>query len=361
MVTTGRIALSAVGLLLSLAAAAEISQEDYNKALGYGEEKIDYSGTLTPHDKIHTLIPEPAKPKEVGPADGEVTLKTFPLDDAAGGQGGASPDAAASMPAPGAAAALSAPPVAPDPAQAKTRAIGNEGGAAPRKNPAPTSVSVGSGGTGGKSGAGKNGTYLYFSPSLTANADGIQQSNQSQIEMPEQQMITFGIPIGSQIRVSMDKSATNIQPGYVMLVVEETVRGQIRVLSRGTKLFARMSTGLGAERLYLTAIKGLVLGELTEFDMTGEVYATDGKPGLPAVVLNDGKTLARATTTVTDSLAKGVINAVASGDLVTAAGQAGAEAVTDEKTQDRETKTGQPLYIVQASPQKAVLRIEKTF
>jgi hypothetical protein len=361
MVTTGRIALSAVGLLLSLAAAAEITQDDYNKALGYGEEKIDYSDTLTPHDKIHTLIPEPEKPKQTGQADGEVTLKTFPLDGAGSDQGGASSDAATSTAAPGAdAAAPSAPPVASS--QAKTQAVGEkEGQSAAKKNPTPTSASAGIGGTGGKSGAGKNGTYLYFSPSLAASADGVQQSNQSQIEMPEQQVITFGIPIGSQIRVTMDKSATNIQPGYVMLVVEETVRGQLRVLARGTKLFARISTGIGAERLYLTAVKGLVLGELTEFDMTGEVYATDGKPGLPAVVLNDGKTLDRATTTVTDSLAKGVINAVASGDIVTAAGQAGAEAVTDEKTQDRETKTGQPLYIVQASPQKAVLRIEKTF
>lgn len=355
MVTTGRMTLIAVGLLLSLAAGAEITQEDYNKALGYGEDKIDYSDTLTPHDKIHTLIPTAEKNKENKSHVVEDTesLRTFP-------ENGANPDAGTSLtPALGADdAALAAPVSVPHPVQSERRDVGKNEGAS-RKTPA--QARAGSAGAVGNGGAGKNGTYLYFSPNLTANADGVQQSNDSQIEMPAQQMITFGIPIGAQIKVSMDKSATNIQPGYVMLVVDETVKGQIRDLARGTKLFATMRTGLGSERLFLTAVKGLVLGELTEFDMAGEVYSSDGKPGLPAIVLNDGKTLARATTTVAGNLARGLIGAVDSGDFMTAAGQAGVEAVADEKTQDRETKTGQPLYIVQASPQKALLRAEKTF
>lgn len=353
MVTPGRIALSAVGLLLSFAALADITLDDYNKALGYGEEKIDYSGTLTPHDKIHTLIPEAEKAKpDANSVRTDAATENKGVEEGKQDQTAGIDNAAPAVDQP-----VASQKVGTD--QGAKKAVGEKNStASPRKNTASTG-SAGSGST-PASGA-RNGAYLYFSPSLGANAGANIQSNSAQIVMPAQQVITFGIPIGTQIKVVMDKSATNIQPGYVVLVVDETVRGQIRDLARGTKLFASPRTELGSERLFLTASKGLVLGELAEFDMAGAIYSSDGKPGLPAVVLNDGKTLERATTTVANNLASGLIGAVASGDFVTAAGKAGAEAVTDEKTEDRETKTGRPMYIVQANPQKAVLRIEKTF
>ena len=337
--------------LVSTSAWAELSWDEYNKAIGDGEEAIDYSGTLTPHDRLHDLIPEPKG--DAGDGGGELggsksnNSKEEAGDNDKNGPGGQSKPGMSGGEKGGAGDATKKSGSLNSQKggrEKKGGAGGDEGGGAHRKRSSGSSESE----------------YVYISPSLR-KGKGASQSNEVLVIQPTKAAIQFGIPIGTQIRVTMSKGASSAQKGSVVLIVDETVKGQVRDLLRGSKLFAIPRVVNGSERLYLSVQKGLVPGDLEDFSINGMVYAEDGEPGLMASVVSDGKAIQRAAIASSSELAGGLIDVVGGGSLAAEAGKVGAKSVLNEKEDEEGIRTGRPEYIVKAAPQKGVLFVDATF
>ena len=327
---------------------AEVSWDDFNRSIGEGEEAIDYSGTLVPHDKLHELIPEDnsTATETGGSGSDRESSKIYqaPASNPSAEEAKATEEAKAQAEAERAAQREEARVAARKQAEAKKKAeaaAANEG----RKV-------LGQSDQNGS-------TYVYVAPSLSKKSTSSQR-NSVLFHAPEKSTVKFGIPIGTKIKVSMSTSASNVLDD-VVLTVEETVHGHIQDLTRGSKLFASTDAVMGSERLYLRVTKGLVPGELAHFSLRGVIYAEDGDPGLLANVISDGKTIQRAFVESSATLAEGLIDVVGGGTVAGEAGKVGAKSVLSEKEREEDNRNGRPAYIVQAAPQKGFIFVEDTF
>ena len=325
---------------------AEVSWDDFNRSIGEGEEAIDYSGTLVPHDKLHELIPEEANSssgtggsgldRETSSGrGGKVSTSTLSEEEAKASSDKAAEEAKVR------AETERSKELAKHARKQAGAASANETGQAPRNSKQDDS------------------SYVYVAPSLSKK-NTASQRNSVLFHAPETSVVKFGIPIGTKIKVSMSTSASNVLDD-VVLTVEETVHGHNQDLTRGSKLFASTDAVIGSERLYLRVTKGLVPGELEHFSLRGAIYAEDGDPGLLANVVSDGKTIQRAFVDSSATLAEELIDVVGGGTVAGEAGKVGAKSVLSEKEREEDNRNGRPAYIVQAAPQKGFIFIEDTF
>ena len=200
--------------------------------------------------------------------------------------------------------------------------------------------------------------YVYVPPSLRDSRASV--SNQRQIKTPVKN-ITFGITIGTRIPVRLKTSASNVEPGYIQFQVEQDIVGDKKSLPKGSTLFCRASAVLGSPRLFVSAVKGITQGDHMEFNLRGNVFAEDGKAGLIATLINDGRGLARAKDAGVTVLGAGLIDMIPGSTITTEAGKAAAELVINENRSENNQKHGRPNYVLDAEPQLAVLQIEETF
>ena len=347
-----------VGLVLvltfSTAVGAEetLSYDEYQKAIGAGQERLDYSKRLIGHDKLHTLVP----------ADSDTSVQEGRIPPPAGA--GNKPETSGEVEGEDSARDGSS-------SEGSPEVSGTEAGAASEPKPQPAAepernpevskpdvqpqISVAPSANEKQ----RSTTTRYISPSLRS-AGGRGQRNQARVERSDRNRVTFGISLGTEITVSLDNSASNIQPGLIKLTVEETVRGRKDDLPRGSTLFARSSAVLGSERLFLNVSQG-VTPNGDEFSVQGVVFDTKREPGLAGRVISDGKTLARASSEGLNTLGQELLGAAPTTGATGAATEATLKQLLKEKQSEDRAEQGRPAYVVIASPQAATVQIETTF
>jgi hypothetical protein len=349
-----------VGIVLTLALSASVgaeetlSYEEYQKAIGAGQERLDYSKRLIGHDKLHTLVPagsdnstrEVRTPPPVGAGDKSETSGEGEGEGSA--RDGSNPEALPEVSGTEAEAA-SEPKEKPQPVASPERASeASKPDVQPQVSVAPSAAKQQ-----------RSTATRYISPSLRS-AGGRGQRNQARVERSNRNRVTFGISLGTEITVSLDNSASNIQPGLIKLTVEETVRGRKDDLPRGSTLFARSSAVLGSERLFLNVSQG-VTPNGDEFSVQGVVFDTKREPGLAGRVISDGKTLARASSEGLNTLGRELLGAAPTTGATGAATEATLKQLLKEKQSEDRAEQGRPAYVVIASPQAATVQIETTF
>lgn len=345
-----------VALAVSVPVCADetLSYEEYQKAIGAGQERLDYSKRLIGHNKLHTLVPadsenrspEGRKPPPVGTSsDPEASGK------GAGSEGNdGSPSGSAEGNAIGSGAApkpkgQSQPVTKPEPEpESRVSKPDTQPQVAARPSAGEQQIST---------------ATRYISPSLRGG-NGRAQRNEARVERSSRNRVTFGISLGTEIAVSLDNSASNIQPGLIKLTVDETVRGRKDDLPRGSTFFARSSAVLGSERLFLNVSKG-VTPNGDEFSVQGVIFDIKREPGLAARVVSDGKMLARASSEGLNTLSRELLGAAPTDGVTGAATEATLGQLLKEKESGDRAEQGRPAYVVVASPQTATVQIESTF
>lgn len=200
-------------------------------------------------------------------------------------------------------------------------------------------------------------TY-YIDPSLNSVAPTINQMVDHRPNSTNQ--ITFGITIGSQFKIRLINGASSTQGGDLVFEVVESTIGYKDVLPAYSKLFGKAQAVIGDSRLYARITRGIT-PEHKEFRLTGSIVGYDNKPGLIAVVRNDGRSLQRATTATVFTAVESVVGNVAGNSLIGNAGIEGANLLINEKHKDRNVEDGSPAYVVEAAVQDAFLSVNETF
>lgn len=320
-----------------------LNYEDYQRAIGAGQERLDYSKRLISHDKLHTLVP--ASNESESPGD-QAPLPGGPGSKAEGstnepskvsereGQQADSPKGSSAKPA-----------VPPEP-QPESSKPAPQAVAEPKPKLKTVSQE-------------RSTSTRYISPSLRG-ANGREQRNEARVTRSNSKTVKFGISLGTEVAVSLDDSASNIQPGLIKLKVEETIRGRKNNLPHGSTFFARSSAVIGSERLFLSVSRG-VTPDGEEFNVQGVVFDIKREPGLAARVVSDGKTLARASSEGLNTLGRELLNAAPTNGATGAATEATLGQLLKEKAADDQAAQGRPAYVVIASPQTATVQIESTF
>jgi len=342
-------------LSLSPAWSDDLSYDAYMQRIGAGQKKIDYSEELIKNNELHHLILErdnQAKTQtEKKPSNSEKFWREQPKDSA---DRSTAPTAKMEMPqsqnGAGQQDALAE-------ANAKLKALEAEL-ARLKSPPTPKKTSKQTTNTPKTSVQSGKVKYVYIPPSLRGSTASV--SNSRQIKAPTK-TIHFGITIGTRIPVRLNTSATNVQPGYIQFLVEEDIVGDKKILAKGSTIFCQADAVLGSPRLFTSAVKGITKDKHTEFSLRGNIFAEDGKAGLLATVINDGRGLARAKDAGMKVLGTGLIDLVPGADITTQAGKAAAERVIDENSKENSAKHGRPNYVLDAEPQLAILQIEETF
>lgn len=201
------------------------------------------------------------------------------------------------------------------------------------------------------------GRYGYAVKGL---GEGGETSYEMKITRPEK-AILFGISIGTKIKVKLDSGASNVQPGYVQVKVDQDVYGAKKILERGSSIFMRVEAVRGSTRLFGNAVRGKTRVKEDEFDIRGNIFGVDGQPGLVATVVSDGHTLARATDAGLAALGSAALQVVPETSAVAGAGKSAAGTLMEEKKGEKEQARGVVNLVVQAEPQSAILQIEETF
>lgn len=198
----------------------------------------------------------------------------------------------------------------------------------------------------------------YVDPSLNGVAQTVNQMVDHRPNNANQ--ITFGITIGSQFKIRLINGASSTQGGDLVFEVVESTMGYKDVLPAYSKLFGKAQAVIGDSRLYAQITRGIT-PEHKEFRLTGSIVGYDNKPGLIAVVRNDGRSLQRATTATVFSAVENVVGNVAGNSLIANAGIEGANLLINEKHKDRNVEDGSPAYVVEAAVQDAFLSVNETF
>jgi len=340
---------------LSPAWSEDLTYDAYMQRIGAGQKKIDYSEELIKNNELHRLIleREDQVKTQTGkkPSNSEKFWREQPKDST---DQNTAPAAKMEKPQdqnePRQQTAL---------AEANTRLKALEAELARLKSPPASKNPLKQITTASKTTAPSGKVkYVYIPPSLRGSTASV--SNSRQIEAPTK-TIHFGITIGTRIPVRLNSSATNVQPGYIQFLVEEDVVGEKKTLAKGSTIFCQADAVLGSPRLFTSAVKGITKDKRTEFSLRGNIFAEDGKAGLLAVIVNDGRGLSRAKDAGVRVLGTGLINMVPGADITTQAGKAAAELVIDENSEENSAKHGRPNYVLDAEPQLAVLQIEETF
>lgn len=203
--------------------------------------------------------------------------------------------------------------------------------------------------------ASANGDYVP----LSGQARAAQQVQFGGLETEDPGQDEFGIPIGTEFCVHLRQTASNVQPGYITLVVCDTVVGEKRDLPAGSLLFAEPRAVKGSERLYLRVTKGRTPSNF-EFSLNGIVFDAEHVAGLDATVISDGQMVARAGKEGATQLAQSLANQLG-GSVATDATRAISEQIIEESSEKAEGSLGQPQFIVSASPQRGVLAVQESF
>ena len=333
----------------------DLTYDAYMQRIGAGQKKIDYSEELIKNNELHRLILErdnQAKNQTGGkPSNSERFWREQPKDST---DLNTAPAAKVEMPqgrnGVGQQNALVE-------ANAKLKAAEAEL-AQLKSTPTPPKTSTQTTKAPKTSAQSGKVKYVYVPPSLRGSTASV--SNSRQIEAPTK-TIHFGITIGTRIPVRLNSSATNVQPGYIQFLVEEDIVGDKKTLAKGSTIFCQADAVLGSPRLFTSAVKGITKDKRTEFSLRGNIFAEDGKAGLVAIIVNDGRGLSRAKDAGVRVLGTGLINMVPGAGITTQAGKAAAELVIDENSEENSAKHGRPNYVLDAEPQLAVLQIEETF
>lgn len=355
MVNIGKISVLLLGLIAGITHAnEELSYRDYQRAIGAGQDRLDYSKKLVGHDQLHTLIPSEE-------AEGEASDPYLQAMDRAAkrvggpdrpepeGQGSSHSDSNKGDGVPDEVSGEA------EPSSDRTVAEDSE---PDTKAPSVSQQNQNRSNSPGASSQASN-AYYYVSPSLK-NSNGRGQRNNARDERSDKRQIVFGISVGTTIPVSLDRSASNIQPGLIALTVDKTIRGRKEDLPVGSTLFSRSSAVLGSERLFLSVSRG-VTPEGEEFNVQGVVFDRQLEPGLSARVVSDGKALARAGAEGVNTLSRELLNAAPTAGAGGEAAEATLGQLLQEKEKTDAATQGRPAYVVVASPQKATVQIENTF
>lgn len=322
-----------------------LNYEDYQRAIGAGQERLDYSKRLIGHDKLHTLVPEsnapgtpdnrvPSPPGSDGDVEGSGETSSGPSSEREGeGRDEAAPKNPSDP--------VANPQPLPKPSAPESNVAAN-----PKSQPRPVKQE-------------RSTSTHYISPSLRG-ANGRGQRNEARVTRSNSNRVMFGISLGTTITVTLDNSASNVQPGFIALRVGETIRGRKNDLPHGSTLFARSSAVIGSERLFLNVTKG-VTPEGDEFSVQGVVFDNKREPGLAARVVSDGKTLARASSEGLNTLGRELLSAAPTNGATGAATEATLSQLLKEKAAGDQAAQGRPAYVVVASPQAATVQIESTF
>ncbi len=347
-------------LLLLLPAVGFCDDEEYRQfqqGIDSAQEKIDYSERLISHDSLHELIKKKAKQgqKEKSLVD-RARIEKNKIKD---------PDQPEEKPIP---ADLpndqKGKPDASEPADPAHKSSGQAAEPVPVPSPKPASEPKQKKPTSAKTKPTSN-SGVYISPALrnlgnTFNDDGARISNKASVQSPEEQHITYGVTIGTSIPVELDNSATNVQPGYVQFVTTEDLIGYKKTLPKHTRLFGQPSAVIGSDKLFVSISVGIDPDTNVEFTLSGAVFDNEGDPGLIAYIVNDGRSMARATDAGVNALGAGIVDLIP-GNVATDAAKASADSLLKEKQNNDSHKNGSPSYIVQANPQKASIQVERTF
>ncbi|NRB41034.1 MAG: hypothetical protein HRU20_21610 [Pseudomonadales bacterium] len=336
-------------VFLSVNSAAEnngMTESQFKKKIRNGEESIDHSGRLLKASELHTLLGAevPVKNDAVNPKGGGVEVGD-PSSNEGKMDRGEDAEAASQK-------------LASDKADATKKKIKKKIAKTKKKTvyEPVKQVKVSSVVTDSK--ALRSDKTYYLDPSLSG---GEVIKNKSKTVNPGKgKRIIFGVTIGSEIKVRLNKGASNAQLGLVAFEVLEDVYGYKVSLPSKTLLFGSTSAVIGTPRLYVSIRKGITPDHL-EFTIDGFALASDGLSGLSGIVTSDGRTLVRASDAGKNALASSVVDSVSSSNMLVGAAQdAAGEMLSEEKSDDR-AENGRPAYVVEASPQEAIIQVERTF
>lgn len=361
---------SALAVAISLSVSpvlAEMQYGDFMEGVGAAQQQIDYSGGLVKRSELDKWILESDKnSKEQGGegqgADVEAGGKreAWLPDAMKPGSGSENTPTEKVEPAPVKAVNDKA---KPDSQRRERRAIGEED--VPAK-PAPNEpqwqgAKAGSGGAGSNVGQyrGKNAGVSYVYLPMEDEFSG--GTTYEMIREGPEKTIRYGIPIGTRFRVELRSGASSVQPGLVQVVLQEDVIGNKKTLERGAVLFMQMTAERGSERLFGTLVRGIERNRRDEFTLSGNIYGTDGLPGLIARVISDGRGVDRATDVGLSALGEAAISAIPGTNMGVDAGKRAGSSLLGDEDNKNQTARGQQKLVVQAEPQSAVIEIGETF
>ena len=167
---------------------------------------------------------------------------------------------------------------------------------------------------------------------------------------------------GTEIPVVLERGASNVQPGSVIVSIREGFDGgYLELIPPNSQILSRPSAKIGSQRLYLTAYKIINPVDKSETSVNGVIRAEDGDAGLIARVISDPRKDDRIRTATENALASGAVSLIPTDNLATTAGQAAAQKALQEKAVIDNALNGTPSFVVEANPQSAVFVVEQTF
>lgn len=348
-----------------------LEYDDYLKEIQKSEEKIDYSKSLIKHNELHTLIPKKTQkgntPKKNGDTGDEIN-KEKELEEKKVRLKNLIDKASEAKSADNNKSTTETNEISPvtnldkketsnnkTPVEQKPNKPSKKGNStsSKRKNNKQNQSEL-------RSGRSSDGGYIYIPPSLRSGSGSGSIRNGAQTSFPKDGAITFDIKRGSEIKVTLAKSASSIQHGYVKLRVLTSVEGRKQILPAGSILFARTKAVKGSNRLFAQINSGITPDGL-EFNMQGSVVAMDGQPGFAGIIQNDGKAMDRAVGEGGKSFSESIVESIPSDSVAAEALKSSASALLGEKNNQVAQENGEEHYIVLASPQDAIVEVEKTF
>ncbi len=348
--------------ILALADDPDFSLSDFNQIINQANQEKKYRDSILKQDGLHNLVPDeqPAGlAKEMSETVGE----------------GAKPQASGQSsqtetPLPGATAPAK-PKLPVKAASSENRAAPKAGDSTGDKKQAEGRVSAEVKESEGDSAKGKvkktnrekkktrartGTTQKYFPGALVnKNSDNIEAVSVSF----DQKQHVFGISIGTSIPIKLRRTSTNVQPGYIELLVTADVAGRKKILPVDSILFARPSVVKGSSRLYLESVRG-VTPDGYEFMIKGHVSDHFNTAGMTGIIKSDGRAVERSLAKGGVALGSSLISGLADDPVTTATGAA-ANQMIREGAASSDANLDKPVFVVSASPQPGVLTVEETF
>lgn len=357
-------------LLSGSVIAQESDFSDFNNSINDAQRHIDRSRTLLPHDKLHSLILDL---DDLVPTSSSVTGGSSFADGDSGntskpGSSGDNPgkSSSASSDKEGGSSRDNSPPGvgsivdnSDSPASLADDDINKKLAAELARKKAEL-ARLKKAALLKKKNARKASGYQYVSP-LSRRPKNSKGVNTAAVSMPVSHFIRYGISIGTQINVELNQGASNIQPGFIAVVLLDDVVGYKDTLPAGSTVFAKSQAVLGSDRLFLTASKVLNISDNSEISINGIIRATDGKAGLHASVKSDPRDFDRAVAAGENAIVSSVIDTISTDSIVGNAAQSVSSTLHDQKSARTRFENGQTVLVVEAPPQKAILIIEATF
>ncbi len=186
----------------------------------------------------------------------------------------------------------------------------------------------------------------YFSSSSNVKSDSVSKD-----------LNHYGIRIGTWANVELQREVSSSDPADIEFYLLSPLVGDKQTLPANTKLFAKKSVNKNTLRVEFFISHG-IMPNGQEFSLSATVYDVNDKSGLTGIVIRSRNKEIQASATDTALSLGGEIVSRGLGDSI--AGE-GVEKITRDALNREKKHIPESKSYVQVKPQKAKIRIDKSF